>query len=508
MKWSSAHLLCLILNASFITLAQAHVPVWTFTPNPAFSPKVSLDATQTATVQYTVTNQSSKIHTLQMKPIAGITASGCASPLPAHQSCILTLTINGNALRGTISGGPVLCEHANPLQCYQPGQSDSLAVRFKPLVPNVNNMSLSINCLPGSACTSTQNAALTGNPRTIVFANVTSVPVTNIALTSSALPSGTTITNNTCIGNLPPGSSCFVTLTPGNSASLDANNQPCTTGTAPEKGLIKLTSDNGMSTAAVYVLGYGCQYQGGYLFSIDDTTVYNQSMGGKVASLVNQAGPAPELSVSNPNGVVWSPITTPTVAILYVGTNVIGLAAPTPPPPNAPVPTQPPVPAYPAGTPSLTPCTSARADGTCNTQNIVAYYQYNNTASLSSYAAGLCQVPQGIAGYNDWYLPAICELGRHLGNPGSFNAGCEANLQNMQDNLAFLITPTPAAGCNTNEKCLSGIYWSSTAFYATAAPTAQANAWFQFFIPDASRMAAGPKRFTDGVRCVRALTKN
>lgn len=111
----------------FTAVVQAS-PVWTLTPVPEFPPKVSIGPTDTTSVQYTVTNQSSKSHLLQMKPIRGITPSGCTSPLGAHESCTLTLYVNGE-LSGTVKGGPVLCSQGNPNQCYQPSRVDSLDVQ-------------------------------------------------------------------------------------------------------------------------------------------------------------------------------------------------------------------------------------------------------------------------------------------------------------------------------------------------------------------------------------------
>lgn len=113
----------------FTVVVYAGAPLWTLIPVPGFPPQVSIGTTDTAQVKYTVTNQSRKPHTLQMKPIQGITPSGCTSPLGAHQSCILTLYVNGG-LSGTIKGGPVLCAQGNPNQCYQPSQADILDIQI------------------------------------------------------------------------------------------------------------------------------------------------------------------------------------------------------------------------------------------------------------------------------------------------------------------------------------------------------------------------------------------
>lgn len=489
---------------SFTNIAHAGVPVWTFTPNPAFPPQIAVNSLVTnAFVQYTVTNQSSKIHSLRMQPITGITSTGCSSPLGPYQSCTLTLSVKANALKGNITAGPVLCEQNNPLQCYQPNQPDVLSIRFPALTASAQPLALSINCLPNSLCTATQNSALTGNARTLIIQNTSGVEVTNMVVHSAGFPLGTDITNNTCTGNLLPGASCGITITPGNVANLDANNQPCTRGTQPVKSVVSVMAGDGLSSNFdVYVLGYGCQYQGGYVFSVDDTTIKTSSIGGKVASLVNQATPSFSNNPINPGGVIWSSNGLPggvgTINNNFDNTIILGIDQTSTP--STPSPTTPP---YPTGAPTYAACSGAY-DGTCDANNIVSFYNFyraNGGAAptpLNLYAAGLCRVPGGISGYTDWYLPAICELG-FAGANGAFP--CTTITQNMQSSLAFLITPAP---CSVNQTCLSGIYWSSTETLVNPST----NAWFHRFNvpPAASARAQGQKRFQDGVRCIRALT--
>jgi len=52
-------------------------------------------------------------------------------------------------------------------------------------------------------------------------------------------------------------------------------------------------------TSNVFVLDYGCIYQDGYIFSIDDATTSTTSIGGKVVAQLDEA-PA------WPLGVIWS----------------------------------------------------------------------------------------------------------------------------------------------------------------------------------------------------------
>lgn len=121
-------IICLFALAS---LAHAGIPVWTIIPLTATT--LTVPANSTATVEYLVTNQSLRRHTLQMTPIAGITqavAPGRCGPvfsLGAQESCILTLVINSDSLAGPVVGGPQICQQ-NSLQCYQPSVANSLNI--------------------------------------------------------------------------------------------------------------------------------------------------------------------------------------------------------------------------------------------------------------------------------------------------------------------------------------------------------------------------------------------
>ncbi len=55
-----------ILGLVLMTIAQAATPVWTFTPVAGYPPLVTVSTTGTATIKYTITNQSHKSHTLQI----------------------------------------------------------------------------------------------------------------------------------------------------------------------------------------------------------------------------------------------------------------------------------------------------------------------------------------------------------------------------------------------------------------------------------------------------------
>ncbi len=115
-----------------VALTYASTPLWTFTPLTATT--ITVPNNDTATVQYRVTNQSTRLHTLVMLPIPGITqvttAGNCPNPfiLGYQQSCILNLNINGSGLIANVDHGPIVCQQGNPNQCYQPSAINRLKI--------------------------------------------------------------------------------------------------------------------------------------------------------------------------------------------------------------------------------------------------------------------------------------------------------------------------------------------------------------------------------------------
>lgn len=55
----------------------------------------------------------------------------------------------------------------------------------------------------------------------------------------------------------------------------------------------------------VFVLGYGCIYQGGLVYAMDETVNPGQSIGGQVTSLQDQAAPGLD-SGSQLSSIIWS----------------------------------------------------------------------------------------------------------------------------------------------------------------------------------------------------------
>lgn len=216
----------IIMIASTIT--QAGTPLWTFQPLTATT--LTVPANGTATVQYQVTNHSSKLINLLMQPIAGITASGC-TPVASHQSCTLTLQINGATIPASISGGPILCNQLNPLQCYRPTSNSELRITRS------NQPPLSTINITGSPLLLTPNS--TGF---LTIINNSSQTVTNIhAILPAGLAANVTQDASNCVTVLP-GQSCHLQFT--------ANNQvyPATT--------IIIVGDNTVTQEATVAIDY------------------------------------------------------------------------------------------------------------------------------------------------------------------------------------------------------------------------------------------------------------
>ncbi len=328
-----------------------------------------------------------------------------------------------------------------------------------------------------------------GTTRSLVVSNTSAsvITINAVSVPSPALPGSATVdqsaaTDCSKVSNLTPGDTCTITIQPGASAT---STSACTSGTVPTPSVISIIGNGGAltATANVVILGYGCEYQGGYLFAIDDTTPATGSIAGKVAATADQAA-------AFPNGVNWSPS--------GARDSVWGIddsSTASQPDPNAS---------------SVQPSTLSSGqmncdginDGSCNTNNIVAYYQPGAT-----YAGGLCRQPLNNSGavctggagcYTDWYLPAVCEMGPYGSTgantgayPGFGTAQCSSstNIQNQLVSTGIL-------------SALAGYYWSSTEF--SEAP--QEDAWVQDFASGGDAQSFPDKNNPPGARCVRKST--
>lgn len=335
------------------------------------------------------------------------------------------------------------------------------------ITPSTLPLALSVNCTSTTgpnACTTTTNPALTGTPRTITIQNIGNSSANIVTVTSTDLPTNTSISDTCSNSSLAAGRTCAITITPGQNASTD-----CTRGLAPTAGTITVHASNAASVSAgVVVLSYGCIYQDGFIYSIDDTTATTGSIGGKVTQQTDNSGAL--------SGIVWDSSNDCTTS-----------------PSNA--------------------CYTTNADSESNGTNLsspspggntyLIYQMLTTTHSelATSYAAGLCT--ETLSGHSDWYLPAICEMG-YGANAGGINCGTSDSptLQNMQSNLFGPTQSEDIAGLTTG--LTSNSYWSSTEY--SQAPAS--DAWYQNFALSGNsyQYNGGKGYYVLGVRCSRALT--
>ena len=412
---------------------------------------------------------------------------------PATQTCTVT---NGS---GTMGGANVTNVGVN------------CVTNTTTLSTSASQLALSVTGLTEFGVSGTPSSGLA---RIITITNTGSNPAVNLSVTPPTWPTGTT-SPTTCGSTLAASSSCTITITPGATATSDGTN-PCSSGTAPVPGAVQVSADNATTVSSdVVVLGYGCVYQGGYVYAFDDTTPNTGSVGGKIATTSDQAA-------AYPNGIVWSSnggtgggsggfdsvdvsydtlpgidetSTSSTGSPTYATFSSFFSSTYTNPNPFTSA--------------SFSLC-NGNSEGACNTGNIVTFYNQfitNNTlgnggsspftasaspTNITYYAAGLCK--QAISGSSDWYLPAICEMGYDTDSLGS---GCGTSgaptLQNIQSSLID----------SSGFSAPAGYYWSSTEFSGLP----QNYAWYQSFAASGgSYQDTASKDYLRGVRCSRALT--
>lgn len=462
---------------SFSALLHAGSPVWTLTPLTATS--LSVPGNSTATVQYKVTNQSAKLHSLTMMPITGITqtttgAGICSNPFTLAtrgSSCTLSLQVNSSQLTHSITDGPIICEQGSVLQCYKPSSSNVL---------NIN----------------------VGTNEYMIGGTVSSLTFSSVVLQNN-------FTDNETVSSDGP----FTPSSTPSATAYDTNPTPITLS-------ISGTNTNTL-TPTINVLTYGSVYQGGFVYAINDTTPNTGSISGKVASLVDQAdpytnaGPQTTSIIWSSNGVGSAQADVsydiiPLIAEIASSNDSYNTAQSTFNSSYSNTSTYP----FPLST-AFSPCPGA-TDGYCNTANISTLYNTymtnygvgsspyvlsNGPTTLSYYAAGLCTAT--INGNSDWYLPAICEM-----DAVNTNLTCPEGTQSMLGSLPDLIgdpsSPTPRNSCThpAGTDCLARLYWSSTAYSGFP----KVNAWFEYFASGNSFQNSIDKRNTLGVRCSRVLT--
>lgn len=347
----------------------------------------------------------------------------------------------------------------------------------KSLTPSTTSVVSSVACSSDNPSCAVVSSNLTGKARLVTIQNRRANSATNVSVSGVDLPLGTTISGNTCTGTINGNSACSFSITPGPVSSKEKSSKKvCTLGTSPTPSVITVKA-TGLPDVKinVLILGYGCIYQGGYVFAIDDTTAADKNISGKVAATVDQAAPGT---------MVWSPAGRENISLWGISE----LSTVSTPAPND-------VDSVERATlyAGQRNCKGA-TDGACNTNNIFVYYNtfagYKPT--LQDYAIGLCKKTIPIKnGYSDWYLPAICEMGTGRAGCGSVDSPA---MQNMQSNLAG----NSFAG-------LSGAYWSSTEGSGATTNTA----WNQAFSnsnPNGGYQDDYNKNANYlGVRCIRAF---
>jgi hypothetical protein len=273
-----------------------------------------------------------------------------------------------------------------------------------------NVTSVSVSCATNtttlSASLSNLALATSGNARTITITNTGSSSAENLSINYPTWPSGT-MANSDCGSSLGATNTCTITVTPGATATSSCNSPY----SAPTPGVITVSASNVTSSVItdVYVLTYGCIYEEGYIFAIDDTTSTNTSIGGATAALAD-----------NSSGIQWR-------NGIYVTTNALSLT-----------------------------------DGAANTAAIISAqgpgsYAAETCANYTVDSSGNSPCSTGTC-YSNWYLSALCALQDEVG------FGCPVGLANMESNLPDLIS-----GCSGSACFSAGRYWSSTEFTFTQA---------------------------------------
>lgn len=475
--------------------AHAGTPLWTFEPLTATT--ISVPSNATAMVQYRVTNQSSRTHTLTVQPIPGISqiTAGlgvCGSPfvLPSKTSCNLSLQVTGSQLNGQVIGGPVVCQQGSTNQCYRPSEANILRINQGQSITDA------VITVTGSPLTLTVNG-----PTGQLTINNTSTEVTATNIVSNfagtALDGNVTETGNTCASVLP-GSSCTLTYTPGNMVVPQTNFTIQGTNTnaimaaiAIESGstLTAINPNSGAASGGTGVTLTGTGLTGATAVTFDgvaatsvnvvNSTTVTAVTPAHVVGIVDVAIDTPSGGATLANGYTYL-VTAPgqpsgggVIACLNGGmNNLIAATADN----SAGI-------VWGGTGGAVGAAAQSNTDGASNTAAIVAALGNNGGVP---YAAQLCNdyevdsqgntpCQAGNTCYNDWFLPA--------------------------DNN---VTATGQLNCLfVNSVAIGGFsatsYWSSTEL--TFNPTL---AWIQDFTDGTQNTS--PKDGSFRVRCVRAFT--
>lgn len=474
--------LCMLFSSSLL----AGIPLWSITPSGGSQPTQQVSRSGSVSVAYLVQNNSrSRTVTLGMLPQQGTSVSPAQCSLKpqgqSNNSCVMTLTIQGSEIPDSgLRGGPRLCALSangtpNPLQCYQPSLANSLNITITDVVPATTiSASVSDVVLATDGIFTAESGApqLPAKARTITITNTGAEVAVNVQYSvSPALPAGTSISPANC-GNIAPAASCVVTITPGSTPTAAPNQVP-----TPSVITFQGTNTPSVTTNAI-VLTYGNIYQGGFVFAIDDSTAATTSVQGKVVTQTDQS-----------TGISWSTNDTNIVpGINYDSTTATPVPA---------LPASPPAPPYQACDGSF--------DGLCNSNNIRLYFAAQ-AMPINLYAAGYCDGT--ISGFNDWYLPAMCELG--YGRALCGNAGTPT-AQNVGSNILGRYYGTALVNFANLAFSPPDSYWSSTTIEGIVVPGEYTPYYIYFYelAPPPGGSAAVDQGNDDGqtvlkyVRCIR-----
>ena len=488
-----AHSFILRLSGSIMALglfsaANAGSPLWTFTP--LTTTTLSVPSNDTATVQYTVTNQSTRTHTLSMQSIQGITqlTTGfgvCGNPfiLTGKASCTLSLQVNGSQLTQPISDGPIVCEQGSTLQCYSPASANILHITP---AEAITDATITVTGSPLTLTTDGPTGTLTINNTSLIVA------ATNVAssFTGTALDGRVTETGNTC-ASVAPQASCTLTYSPGNTVvsqtdfPIQGSNTNAVTAAIQIDAGVTLSSVSPSSGAAsggtsVTLTGVGLTGATGVTFGgasatsvhVVNSTTVTAVTPAHAAAAVNVVITTSSGSATNTNGYTY--LTTAVgqsayggkIACLNSGNNLIAATTD-----NST--------GIIWGATNLTTGATSTTDGAANTTTIIGTAGEttpNAATTCGDYAVdsqGHTPCQAGNTCYTDWFLPA----GNNTGALGQLNC------------------------LYTNKATIGGFasapYWSSTG-------GDPGNAWVQDF--------GGGVQFSDEqffpyhVRCVRSFT--
>lgn len=458
-----------------------------------------INANQAGNAQYSPAAQEQQIINLEILPApyapsavmvvpgAGQVTVSWSAPTYTGGSSITGYTVT-YGLTGSPTDYNLVASNCNPtsaLSCVVTGLSNNTEYSFKVTASSnhgtaafLAGYSSSVIPIDGLAINPSTLALSSlgsgGIARVITLTNTSNSPITlsavpaNYASFYPNLPNDVTI-GTTCTTSTPlnaNGGFCTITITPGTTASNDNASTPCTGGTAPVASSFQVLPS--YSIQAI-VLGYGCQYQGGYLFSVDDSTTSTANIGGSVAAITPQSNIEWSLTLDSIWGIDDSSIPatpSPNDASLSPATLSLG----------------------------QTNCNGSN-DGACNSNNILDFPGYGTGAN---YAAGVCYQSIDSAGnspcqfgnscFSDWYLPSICEMDDQFIYPDSQSC---LSTQSMQSNINTLLQ--------------FDNFWSSTEYSLLPLE----GAFVEHFNPGASSGTSSPffkTSFTIGVWCVRHLT--